>query len=204
MQEDVGAGRGSTGQYGVVHARAFVNEEVTVENIRASKELLNDAKPDDTLVLFIVGHGIHDTDPEGTTTSRPTTLSSPGFRPSRPGRGGRLSRCRQGLGGAPREYLSQKDRYIYNDLARRSGAIVFSSCRGGEFSYESEAVGNGFFTREILNALSDPALAEGGMVSVDRLRGKVSESVVKLSGDLQHPTVDRDNLYQKFGFPVLK
>ena len=81
---------------------------------------------------------------------------------------------------------------------------MFSSCRGGEFSYESEAVGNGFFTREILNALSDPALAEGGMVSVDRLRGKVSESVVKLSGDLQHPTVDRDNLYQKFGFPVLK
>ena len=49
---------------------------------------------------------------------------------------------------------------------------------------------------------TEQALAEEGMVSVDRLRGKVSESVAKLSGDLQHPTVDRDNIYVKFGFPV--
>jgi len=49
-----------------------------------------------------------------------------------------------------RTYLFEKDRYIYNNLVRRSGAIVFSSCKGGELSYESEAVGNGFFTNKII------------------------------------------------------
>jgi len=44
-----------------------------------------------------------------------------------------------------RNYLYEKDRYIYNDLVRRSGAIVFSSCKGGEFSYESDKIKNGFF-----------------------------------------------------------
>ncbi|CAN0542741.1 unnamed protein product, partial [Laminaria digitata] len=36
-----------------------------------------------------------------------------------------------------RPWLFETDRFIYNDLARRSGAIVFSSSRGGELSYES-------------------------------------------------------------------
>ena len=36
----------------------------------------------------------------------------------------------------PRAFLHQRDRYIYNDLQRRSGAIAFSSSRGGEYSYE--------------------------------------------------------------------
>ena len=34
---------------------------------------------------------------------------------------------------------------IYNDLVRRSGAIVFSSSRGGEFSYECDRIRNGYF-----------------------------------------------------------
>ena len=45
-----------------------------------------------------------------------------------------------------RSYLLNQDRYIYNELTRRTGAIVFSSSKGGEFSYESESIENGFFT----------------------------------------------------------
>ena len=41
-----------------------------------------------------------------------------------------------------------------------------------------------------------------GIVSTDELRDYVSAQVAKASGDLQHPTVDRDNIYQKFGFGV--
>ncbi|MBD3290762.1 hypothetical protein GF337_18290 [candidate division KSB1 bacterium] len=103
-----------------------------------------------------------------------------------------------------RSYLYQKDRYIYNDLIRRSGAIVFSSSKGGEFSYESDAVQNGFFTEEILNCLTQGAGDENGdgVVSTTELRTYVTTAVAQATDDAQHPTVDRDNIYQKFGFPV--
>ena len=102
----------------------------------------------------------------------------------------------------PRSWLFQKDRYISNDLSRRSGAIVFSSCRGGEYSYEHDSISNGYFTREIINALGGKALVTGGTINTDALRTYVSDAVAKDTADMQHPTVDRDNLYQKFGFPV--
>ena len=41
-----------------------------------------------------------------------------------------------------------------------------------------------------------------GIVSTDELREYVSTQVAKASNNLQHPTVDRDNIYQKFGFGV--
>ncbi len=41
-----------------------------------------------------------------------------------------------------------------------------------------------------------------GMVSTDELRDYVNTQVARASGDLQHPTVDRDNIYQKFGFSI--
>jgi len=101
-----------------------------------------------------------------------------------------------------RSYLYQKDRYIYNDLVRRSGAIVFSSSKGGELSYERSDIQNGLFTYWVMKALTtkDADKNNDGFVSTDELREYVSAQVGKASGDLQHPTVDRDNLYQKFGF----
>ncbi len=105
-----------------------------------------------------------------------------------------------------RSYLYQKDRYIYNDLIRRSGAIVFSSSKGGEFSYESDVVQNGLFTEEILKCLTEGAGDNdgNGIVSTDELRNYVTKAVAAATEDAQHPTVDRDNIYQKFGFPVKK
>ena len=87
-----------------------------------------------------------------------------------------------------------RDRFVFNDLARRSGAIIFSSSRGGEFSYETEAAKNGVFTQQLKAALSgDADLNKDGTVSVDELRAFVATAVPKLTGDKQHPTVDRDN-----------
>ncbi len=105
-----------------------------------------------------------------------------------------------------RRYLYQKDRYIYNDLARRSGAIVFSSSRGGELSYESSNIKNGFFTKEVITALTTAAADKNydGFISVKELKDFVSDAVAKDTGDLQHPTIDRDNLYQDIEFPLLR
>ena len=92
-----------------------------------------------------------------------------------------------------RTYLFDKDRYIYNDLARRSGAIVFSSCKGGEYSYEDESTQNGFFTFQIKKTLHTEK-----KVTIEKLKAEVINSVNELSHGLQNPTVDRDNIYQKF------
>ena len=103
-----------------------------------------------------------------------------------------------------RGYLLEKDRFIYNDLARRSGAIVFSSSRGNELSYESSAIKNGFFSREIINALTNKTADTdlNGKISVDELKTHVSKAVSKDTGNLQNPTIDRDNLSQKIELPL--
>ena len=108
-------------------------------------------------------------------------------------------------GAKPRRKIYDRERYIYNDLSRRSGAIVISSSRGSEFSYELEEIANGVFTEEILLALtSDVADRDhDGLVSTDELRTHLGNVVPKRTDDQQNPTVDRDNLDALFAFPVV-
>lgn len=244
--------QGMKGEYNKIHIRAYLNEEVTSEKIKKAKNFLVNAEEDDTFVLFIAGHGVHDTDEyttyyylthntdlnnlkdtaanfelieglmQGIAPRKKLFLmdtcesgevedevqnnynamaSSRGIRP-------RTTVELRGLkakAATRRTYLYQKNRYIYNDLIRRSGAIVFSSSKGGEFSYEMDEIENGLFTEEIIQALSTNKADKNrdNRVSTDELRDYVSAAVAKKSGNLQHPTVDRDNIYQKFGFPVV-
>jgi WD40 repeat protein len=105
-----------------------------------------------------------------------------------------------------RVFLYERDRYIYNDLARRSGAIIFSASHGGEMSFESPKIQNGFFTHEVIQALRtrDADTDHDGEVSVDELEAYVTLNVASKTGGLQRPTVDRDNLAQRFGLPILQ
>lgn len=236
-------------QYNKVHVRTYLNEEVTPGNIKKAKGILKNANVDDTFILFISGHGVHDTDEDATYyyLTHNTDLKNlkgtaadfdlieelvQGIPPrkklilidtcesgeveddtqeeyygmadtkgirARTTRKGVLTKEKQ-----KRTWLNEKDRYIYNDLLRRSGAIVFSSCKGGEFSYESDKFANGLFTEEIINALARrKADADGdGIVTTGELRDYVSMAVPKHSMGMQNPTVDRDNIYVKFGFAV--
>lgn len=104
-----------------------------------------------------------------------------------------------------RAHVFDRDRYVYNDLSRRSGAVVLSSSRGSELSYELDELQNGVFSEAILIALtSDRAdIDKDGQVSVDELRDFVISEVPKRTWNRQHPTVDRDNLEVQFGFPVM-
>ena len=242
--------------FGNVYTKVLTNEQVTPDAIKASKDFVKNARPDDTFILFIAGHGMHDKDAEATyyyltsnadinnlkgtaadfetiedllqgipprnklflmdacesgeideedqgqmiAAATGVGIASRGFKSVTPviASGAKQSQSTK------RSYLYQKDRYIYNDLVRRSGAIVFSSSKGGELSYERSDIQNGLFTEYIIKALTtNEADKDGnGIVSTDELRQYVSEQVAKASGDLQHPTVDRDNIYQKFGFGV--
>ena len=72
--------------------------------------------------------------------------------------------------------------------------------------YERSDIENGLFTEYIMKALTTTEADEDndGTVSTDELRNYVSTKVTEASDGLQHPTVDRDNIYQKFGFEVKK
>jgi len=242
------------GKFRKIHINIFKDEEVTIENIRNAKVLLKHAKIDDTLVLFVAGHGIHDNDIEASyyflvhdvdlnnlsgtaanidlfenimqgiaprnklflmdtcesgeidseTQNKYYAMAKRRNIKARTNRGLKVMRSKAKA--FNRAYLYQKDRYIYNDLLRRSGAIVFSSSRGVEFSYENDKIKNGYFTEEIIKALTSRRADKNkdGIVSTDELIDYVSKEVPKYTDDMQHPTVDRDNIFQKFGFPIVK
>ena len=63
---------------------------------------------------------------------------------------------------------------------------------------------NGFFTGAILKSLQSlESDADGdGSVSIDEMKRWVTGAVSERSGGLQNPTVDRDNLSVRFGFPL--
>jgi len=238
-----------------VHTKVLTNEQVTPKSIKAARDFVKNAKPEDTFILFIAGHGVHDNDAEATYyfltyNTNLSKLSSTaadfetiedllqGIPPrnklflmdtcesgeieegvqntyyaSADSRGlkGRGIRINEKVSSEPvkaekRTYLYEKDRYIYNDLARRSGAIVFSSSKGGELSYEKDDIQNGLFTEEIIKCLTSKEADKdnNGTISTDELREFVANGVARSSGDLQHPTVDRDNIYQKFGFGIVE
>ncbi len=106
-----------------------------------------------------------------------------------------------------RPWVRDRDRFVWNDLRRRTGAVVFSSCGGGELSYEPSAYfegGNGFFTSAVLRALRGGAAdADGdGTVGIEELRAFVTAEVTGTSGGLQSPTIDRDNALAGLSFPT--
>jgi hypothetical protein len=235
-----------------VYTKLYLNESVTPQSIRSAKSFIENAGTDDTLILFIAGHGIHERTNEATyyfVTHNADLNNIPGscadfesiesllhnIRPrrklflmdtcesgeleeeppqtQRTGNNQRSIRPRtiRGIsiqnkktGSAPRSFLLEKDRFIYNNLARRSGAVVFSSSGGGEFSYEWDEIENGIFTEEILNAFSRGRadLDGDGEITVHELKDYVRRAVARETEGRQNPTVDRDNIHQKFGFRI--
>ncbi len=241
-------------EYREVKASTWVNEAVTRASVKQAKEKLASGRTEDTVVLFIAGHGMHDSDKDltyyylshgadlkdlkGTCIDfaafedllqgipqrkklflmdtcesgdlDPDTAASLGAQ-AIPGSSARTVRGVTVTGtGEDRRARTQaaifRDRYLYNDLNRRSGAIVFSSSRGGEVSYEGGPVKNGFFTAKILECLRDAEADVDGdeAVTTDELRAYVGGKVSELSRGRQNPVVDRDNLYQKVSFPLLR
>jgi hypothetical protein len=101
--------------------------------------------------------------------------------------------------------LADRYNYIYTDLSRRSGAVVFSSSKGGEKSYETVYFENGVFTEMIMKGLQSEAdTNKDHFVTKNELFSYVLKEVSAATGNNQHPVIDRDNTYQKIVFPVIK
>ncbi len=241
------------GAFDEVYLRAYVDEEVTAESIRDARKHLERARVEDTVVVFVAGHGVyagadgsvyyfltHDTDLEriedtaasfelfeelldGIAPRRKLFLidtcesgerSDVELAARETGKDVEGARARTTRGlivereettPPMRRYRIDQSRLIYSDLVRRTGAIVISSSRGSELSYERDDLENGVFTEEILNALlSDVADSDhDGLLTTEELRAYITGAVAALTGDLQHPTVDRDNLEQVFALPLV-
>lgn len=204
--------RQRTGYYGSVHTRTLVNEQVTRDGIARAKEFLAHARADDTVIVFVAGHGIHARDASSdyyyvTHETDPARLRETaasfdqleglldGIAPRRklllidtcesgevdeleralnqaPPSAGAAPRGRRALvldsaaatsqpaaASKPRRFLLERDRLIFGDLSRRTGAVVFASSRGWEQSYELAALENGAFTEAILETLDASILS---------------------------------------------
>ena len=245
-----------SGTYAHVFTKTFTNSQVDLNTMTAAKEFLAQARPQDTVILFIAGHGVFTRDsatPDYFYIAYNTDVSDIEHTAIRfseveellqglPARQklflmdtcnsgevdpisytkaaaevaqGTQARAVRGISvvkladtqksAIPRTWLAEKGRYSQNDLIRRSGAIVFSSSKGGEYSYESEKIGNGMFTSAILKVLGgelEVPKDENGNIGVRALVDAVSAEVPKMTDELQHPGVDRDNLSVNFALPV--
>jgi len=167
---------GMKGHFDSIHVHAFVDENCTTSNIRKAKAVLENASVDDSVVLFISGHGMHSKDPEAiyyfltheaevnnlTQTAANFDLIEDIMDAVKPrfklflmdtcesgelddeiaqvylkdaGEMGLQARTPKGFSAqkkrlrseARRAYLLERERYIYNDVFRRTGALVFSS-----------------------------------------------------------------------------
>jgi WD40 repeat protein len=245
-----------------IHTRTLLNEQVTASNVQAAKDFLKNAKPEDTVVLFIAGHGVHDGDPDATyyylthetdlkrlssTAVRFETIedilqaiqprhkfffmdtcesgeidpTEESFFQAQAQQQKIAPRAIRGLSirskptqaasqsSSTRTYLLERNRYIYNDLLRRSGALVFSSSRGGEYAYEPSQYlpqENGFFTKALLQSLTSSVADSNsdGWISRKEMTQYVSSNVSQRTNGLQNPTIDRDNLSLEVMFPIVK
>ena len=70
----------------------------------------------------------------------------------------------------------------------------------------SEVEADQVFTWEIVDALvsGKADTNRDGTITLDELQAYVSRNVAVKTGGLQRPTMDRDNIHQRFGFPVLR
>ena len=233
------------GAFDAVHVRTYTDSEVTVGSVGEARTFVSQAGIDDTVIVFIAGHGMHartglatyyyltheaqldrleetaapfeqlealldgipsrrklflmDTCESGEL--EPGSLAAAdletGEQAGRRARGFKRDVATVPAASTPavRSYLHDRGRYIYNDLSRRTGAVVFSSSSGGELSYESSEIENGYFTEALLRVLSTP-----GVERFATVREQVERSVALETLQRQHPTVDRDNVHADLRF----
>lgn len=246
-----------------VMAQRYVNSRATTASFEAAKALLQNSRVQDTVLVFISGHGVHDEDGtyyyllrdseldrlqetaahfslvesllEGIPARRKLMLmdtcesgelfTSDDVVASSPGAGRKGLRARVVPGGVmarmatalpeeedeentssparARHWLTQKNRFIHQDVFRRTGAVIFSSCLGHEASWEVDARKNGAFTDALLEELRSEGTG-ADLRDFDELRIGVEARVAEITSGLQHPTVDRDNLTQALQVPYFK
>ncbi|MGM0556032.1 MAG: caspase family protein [Myxococcota bacterium] len=250
----------SQDQYGLlfdeVNILTLTEAEVRLEALEKVEAFLAPAEPEDTVVVFIAGHGMYDLSQDeptyyycpgdveqanvsnrgipfsrlealvDSTAARKKlmlidTCNSGEYDASQPvavagkaGARGITPRASRGFETVYDEsvldtiepWTFERDRFLYRSLERRTGTVVFSASRGREMSYEDNEWENGAFTEVLLAALQSQNVDQNGdgWASVRELDAAIPPVVSRLTGNLQHPTIDRDNIRANIRLPISK
>jgi hypothetical protein len=98
----------------------------------------------------------------------------------------------------PISLRSATERFVMRDIRRAVGALTISSSQAFEYSYESPEWQNGAFTEAILEVIQNED--HDTSVSVRALQRHILSRVPELTGGMQNPVVDYDNILLEFGF----
>jgi WD40 repeat protein len=155
--------------YRRVAVTPLIDAEATTGNIRRELfRLLETATNRDSVALFLSGHGVqvserefyfaaHDIDPTTPQRVKETALPWTVFQTTLAKVDAKrvflfLDACHSGSALGDQQASSER---LAEALVRRGGVLVFSSSRGGEYSYELDALRQGAFTAAMLEGIGE-------------------------------------------------
>jgi WD40 repeat protein len=160
--------------------------------------LKSKAGPEDTVLVFLAGHGMTDAAldfyylPHGATMDKALLQASAVdgrlIRKALSDIPGRvvlmMDTCRSGAGITGVVDMSR----TANDMAQETaGIVMFASSQGREDSLESSEWENGAFTEALLSILDDTAVyGDDGRLSIPELEEAITVRVASLTGERQH------------------
>ncbi len=198
------------GLYRRVRTTTLVGKNANKAGILSTLRKLSGMRSGDVLILFFSGHGLRYRtgrgDVEyyfGASGVTPETLPEKGLSwksiadAIRPLNAGRiillLDACHSG--DMPLAATNEK---IATSIASDIG-IVFSSSSGAEYSFEKEELGNGIFTRALLEGLMGKAdYTHDRLVDWNEMQLYVTTRVQELSDNMQHPMIPRLEQFSNF------
>ena len=192
--------------YGKVDAKVLTDGEASKNDILDGLDwLAKEATARDTVVLFIAGHGLED------TQSNYFFLPGDGDPDKLLRTGLRWTELQEVLKQLPSRVIAVIDTChsggvtgarglrprIYGDALREMGStdvgvVTFASCQPNELSLEHDTWANGAFTKALVEALNGRADRDGdGAVALFELEAYVLERVKELTAGKQHPSMQR-------------
>ena len=197
------------------HVWLLLDQEATLENLRRTLGTLlrRSAGKDDTVIIFLAGHGATETDsssPDGDGLEKyilpinadPMDLYSSAMPMSEIARifqrisSERLvfigDTCYSGASGG-RTILAGGTRATVSGtflerLSQGKGRVILTASDANEVSVEKDELGHGVFTYYLLEGLRGKADVDGdGLITVDEIYRYVSEKVPQATGQDQHP-----------------
>jgi WD40 repeat protein len=184
------------GLYERVHETVLGDRQATAQNIRAALKALKQAKPDDTIMVFLSGHGVQT---GGKTYFAPWGVfvnDIPGtcleWREIVGSLSGLYAKkllftdaCHSGAKLGARQATSAQ---LAEAVRRESGIVMLASSQSDEFSYEDKEVKQGIFSLALAEAFSGKADVDGdGNVTLPEIAIYVPKRVSESTKGLQNP-----------------
>lgn len=201
--------------YRKVHVKLFVDEDATRANILDGLVWLEEnTKTTDMAILFFAGHGINSQAGHfyylpveaNLGRLRSTCLPADEFSRTISSIKGKvlyfMDACHSGNIDISSHSLTVDYTSAINDFSSaETGAVVFASSSGQQFSLESAEWQNGAFTHILVRGLSGPADYTGdNQISVNELDLYLSEGVTTLTAGRQIPVTTKPRTIRNFNF----